>query len=823
MDFLYKVLITIFFEEILVFVPLVILFFYSIYSIVEKKLIFSSFLIILLPLIFIFYKYSYLPNFFSSIGQDSLVEVNADFGEAIFYLKTFLSFLFDPEIFKRNRFWLILIASIISSAIIYLILKIYFDKKKMNILILNKYFNFLLILSVIIGLYEILFITKTSFNVGKNYKVFEDQFKKNINDFKTIRNSKLPIKTIVYVGESTTSLNLSLYGYPFNTTPWLNKLKKDKKFIKFNKVYATHTHTTPSLLSAFSLCIKQKKIDCSLNLNDVKNNLSIIDVLTKSNIDTELYSTQGSLGGHNLANKLVFNTKKKIFSSSVVGKKKEKNLERLMGDRYSPELKDREFFSKNFCDSKDLFKKKTELSILHSYAGHGKYNGYLHHVPSDIEFKYPDYINEKNLLGKDHKNFKTFKEYDAAITYIDSSVEKIHNCAALDFTNNPQPIVFIYFSDHGESAATGRGHDSSRLTYEMLHVPLIIYFNESAYKLLSKKFRKLKNLENKNLSLKIIGDIILYLYDLDIYHNDNQNIYEYDKFKSLNSEFILDRKDLDGNILKTPTFWNYKKNNMQSKFLEDKFSKQDTSINLWQLNNFLESKKLSDKLKLKNLICKHRANSFITQYKASLSNGCFETDVLFLNNKTISAHEITSDTNLVLDNFFKSNFQKTTIWLDAKNLDNPENCKLAFEWINSNRNKFLSALVETPTSSIKNISNQNWKNCITKLNNINNVEVAYHLPKNNLKNCNAKNSNIKKNLECDSFYLSTLKFLELMGIKSIAFDFVDYEAIKNFDKFQNYKWHIWHVDSIKSFNKILTNDNIGIMLLSNNKFSNNLN
>ena len=41
--------------------------------------------------------------------------------------------------------------------------------------------------------------------------------------------------------------------------------------------------------------------------------------------------------------------------------------------------------------------------------------------------------------------------------------------------------------------------------------------------------------------------------------------------------------------------------------------------------------------------------------------------------------------------------------------------------------------------------------------------------------------------------------------------------------FKSLKWNIWNVDSINSFNKILTNDNIGIILLKNNKFSNNLN
>ena len=83
MDFIEKVFRVIFVDEILVFIPLSVIFFYSIFYFIEKK--FSSFtvLILLLPFFYIFYQYSYLPNFFSSIGQDSLTELNADLGEAV--------------------------------------------------------------------------------------------------------------------------------------------------------------------------------------------------------------------------------------------------------------------------------------------------------------------------------------------------------------------------------------------------------------------------------------------------------------------------------------------------------------------------------------------------------------------------------------------------------------------------------------------------------------------------------------------------------------------------------------------------------------------
>ena len=109
-EFIVKVINTLLIQEVFVFIPLIFLFYYSIFFFVYKKNFLQGLLILFLPLFFIFYQYSYLPNFFSSLGQDSLLELNSDLGETIFYIKTFFSFLLDPEIFNRNRFWLVLIS-----------------------------------------------------------------------------------------------------------------------------------------------------------------------------------------------------------------------------------------------------------------------------------------------------------------------------------------------------------------------------------------------------------------------------------------------------------------------------------------------------------------------------------------------------------------------------------------------------------------------------------------------------------------------------------------------------------------------------------------
>ena len=106
--------------------------------------------------------------------------------------------------------------------------------------------------------------------------------------------------------------------------------------------------------------------------------------------------------------------------------------------------------------------------------------------------------------------------------------------------------------------------------------------------------------------------------------------------------------------------WGYDKNFMGSRFYKIIF-KQDTSISLWQLENFLE-RKLSEK-KIKNLVCKHRANSYINNASVFIK-WLFETDIFF-SKIVISAHGIEEDTNLILITF-KFKLQKILFGLTLK-------------------------------------------------------------------------------------------------------------------------------------------------------------
>ena len=109
------------------------------------------------------------------------------------------------------------------------------------------------------------------------------------------------------------------------------------------------------------------------------------------------------------------------------------------------------------------------------------------------------------------------------------------------------------------------------------------------------------------------------------------------------------------------------------------------------------------------------------------------------------------------------------------------------------------------------------------INNIRKVDIGYYMPTEKLKICSTKNITNEIQKECMNHFSKIVKFLKNNNINDITFSFVGYKAIKDFPEFQKFKWHIWNINNVQTINEIISSNNIGIMLLLNNKFTNNLN
>jgi glucan phosphoethanolaminetransferase (alkaline phosphatase superfamily) len=416
--------------------------------------------------------YQPIDGFVNCLGADSFSETkNFDMEEAKFWITT-LSVSIHPT-FNSGTFVLYTLIAIACFFLLKLILgrikftseNYYYIKISLSVLIMGAAIH--QTVSDSISLYfknsEQCSRLKQKFSIPPPRIEFDDK----------------KINLLVYIGESTSVANMGIYGYSRNTTPRLEELKHtDSNLLIFNNVYSTHTHTSMSLLEAFSFAVDEDENFLPIGL---RKRISIVDLLYKSGIKTSIISNQGMTGDWNQT-PIIFNNAHQIFSTKS----------RLLGKQDYKQLRpwDHDFFYEQLGKSYPQTVGNKGLVFFHSYAGHG---GYLNNIPES--YRQPvdnSFIKKKAelLAGKDLNLSKGVEEYDSAIKYIDFTISK-----SIEVVKNlKEPTIFIYFSDHGEAVFAGLGHDSSRFLLEMANVPLLIYFNDAARETntaLYEKYRRL--------------------------------------------------------------------------------------------------------------------------------------------------------------------------------------------------------------------------------------------------------------------------------------------------------------------------------------------
>jgi hypothetical protein len=280
------------------------------------------------------------------------------------------------------------------------------------------------------------------------------------------------LNVIVHIGESNTSMNMGIYGYPRPTTPELEAFASaNKNLLVFHDVLSTHTHTAPSLLEALSIGFDPA--EDFLPISD-RRRTSIIDLLQQAAIPTALISNQGRTGAwNNLASTIVFrnvDVKEFSFDSTWMGEM----------EHFASRPLDHEFLLPAIERHGLLEEPGPRVSFLHSYAGHSPYWRNIapeFRVPvDDLMERLPEAVIVGDGIANPQHTIRRIEQYDSTIRYIDHLVSSVLRRVEAA----PHPAVYIYFADHGEAVYAGRGHDSSRFLHEMARVPFLVYFNDAA-------------------------------------------------------------------------------------------------------------------------------------------------------------------------------------------------------------------------------------------------------------------------------------------------------------------------------------------------------
>ena len=343
---------------------------------------------------------------------------------------------------------------------------------------------------------------KTVTDYAAQTQLYNENRAERLADFNLKANSQqLAAKQgtiILVIGESASRDYMHAYNpdFPFDNTPWLDsKLEKipsiknlpddakinpdykatpdntpdltpaDGKFIIFKNVYASWTQTVPVLQRALT---EQSQY----NDKEFFESVSIVDAARKAGYKTYWFSNQGRYGE---------------FDSAITFVAKTADVSEWTDDAFDfSELEDEillKFFDKVNPNEKNFI-------VFHLMGSHIYYNS-----------RYPR--NFKKWITKDGTGMMlAAPSYANSILYTDFVLSKIFDYAK----KNLNLQAMIYFSDHGEDLEISHNPDVFR--FEMLRIPMFMYFSPEYEKTFPEKFSTLENNREKYFTNDMFYDTL---------------------------------------------------------------------------------------------------------------------------------------------------------------------------------------------------------------------------------------------------------------------------------------------------------------------------
>ena len=328
---------------------------------------------------------------------------------------------------------------------------------------------------------------KTVTDYAAQTQLYSENRAARLADLKLSTENNLGGTIIFVIGESASRDYMHAYNpaFPFDDTPWLSsKLEKipptpalpddakinpdykatpdntpnltpaDGKFIIFKNVYASWTQTVPVLQRALT---EQSQY----NDKEFFESVSIVDAARKAGYKTYWFSNQGRYGE---------------FDSAITLVAKTADVSDWTDDAFDfSELEDEvllKFFERVNPDDKNFI-------VFHLMGSHIYYNS-----------RYPRRF--KKWVTRDGTGMMlAAPSYANSILYTDFVLSKIFDYAA----QNLNLQAMIYFSDHGEDLEISHNPDVFR--FEMLRVPMFMYFSAEYEKIFPDKVATLENNREK--------------------------------------------------------------------------------------------------------------------------------------------------------------------------------------------------------------------------------------------------------------------------------------------------------------------------------------
>lgn len=285
------------------------------------------------------------------------------------------------------------------------------------------------------------------------------------------------VKTIVLVTIDTLRADhLGIYGYPRDTSPFLNGL--GKKGILFKQAYSQSSNTGPSHASILTSLFPYQHGVLSNTYKLKEGSLTLAKVLKRAGYETAAFTSV-------------------LFLESL-----------REGFDYFDAASARGKFYSDAAQTADtviswLKGKKTATKIflwVHLWDPHDwdkRFRGFQSRAPESLVKKMA-FDSEKEqdqfiqFLVREHNtpvNFfrhtghlvKSFNTYDAQVAYVDKELERLFEF--MEGRGLNENALWVITSDHGEGLGNHNYAGHSKYLYrEQLHVPLIFYFTGEGYR-----------------------------------------------------------------------------------------------------------------------------------------------------------------------------------------------------------------------------------------------------------------------------------------------------------------------------------------------------
>ncbi len=242
---------------------------------------------------------------------------------------------------------------------------------------------------------------------------------------------------VLVIGESATRDHMGTFGYDRDTTPWLSSQLKNESTVGFTHGYANFTHTVPAL--TFALTEKNQYNHSQIALENVP---SFIEIAISSGYETYWLSNQRKYSVWDTPIAEIASTaENQVWINEEAGTG---NLQTMYYDgdllNHLPDLNG------------------DALIVFHLMGSHGIYLD-----------RYPE--SYARFKGKG----KVVDAYDNSILYTDAVLKQIYE----RISSYPNFQAMCYISDHGDDPDRNVGHEATKFTWEMSHIPFVLWTSQN--------------------------------------------------------------------------------------------------------------------------------------------------------------------------------------------------------------------------------------------------------------------------------------------------------------------------------------------------------